>query len=61
LPKPVWSALARRVRLLGKGELKAKVALEVAGASASAVEAVKKAGGSVTTTFKKVVHNGQEG
>ena len=49
------------VRLLGKGELKAKVTLEVAGASASAVEAVKKAGGSVTTTFKKVVHMDKKG
>ena len=49
------------VRLLGKGELKAKVTFEVAGASASAVEAVKKAGGSVTTTFKKVVHMDKKG
>lgn len=49
------------VRLLGKGELKAKVDLEVAGASASAIEAVKKAGGSVTTTFKKVVHMDKKG
>jgi len=49
------------VRLLGKGELKAKVTLEVAGASASAVEAVKKAGGSVATTFKKKVHMDKKG
>jgi len=49
------------VRLLGKGELKAKVDLEVAGASASAVEAVKKAGGSVATTFKKTVHMDKKG
>ncbi|MGI9382560.1 MAG: 50S ribosomal protein L15 [Methyloligellaceae bacterium] len=35
------------VRLLGKGELKAKVAFEVTGASASAVKAVEAAGGSV--------------
>ena len=49
------------VRLLGKGELKAKVNLEVAGASASAVEAVKKAGGSVATTFKKVVRMDKKG
>jgi large subunit ribosomal protein L15 len=40
------------VRLLGKGELKAKLTIEVAGASKSAVEAVEKAGGSVT--IKKV-------
>ena len=36
------------VRLLAKGELKSKVAFTVRGASASAVEAVTKAGGSVT-------------
>jgi large subunit ribosomal protein L15 len=35
------------VRLLGKGELKGKVALEVTGASKGAIEAVEKAGGSV--------------
>ena len=49
------------VRLLGKGELKSKVSLEVAGASASAIEAVKKAGGSVATTFKKTVHMNKKG
>ena len=36
------------VRLLGKGELKAKLNFTVAGASKSAKEAVEKAGGSVT-------------
>ncbi|TNE37028.1 MAG: 50S ribosomal protein L15 [Alphaproteobacteria bacterium] len=36
------------VRLLAKGELKAKLTIEVAGASKSAVEAVEKAGGKVT-------------
>ena len=35
------------VRLLGKGELKAKLALKVAGVSKGAREAVEKAGGSV--------------
>jgi len=35
------------VRLLGNGEIKAKVAFEVSGASKSAVAAVEKAGGSV--------------
>ena len=35
------------VRLLGRGEIKAKVNFEVFGASKSAVEAVEKAGGSV--------------
>ncbi|WP_299816165.1 50S ribosomal protein L15 [uncultured Jannaschia sp.] len=36
------------VRLLGKGELTAKAAITVTGASRGAVEAVEKAGGSVT-------------
>ena len=35
------------VRLLGDGDLKAKLALDVAGASKSAIEKVEKAGGSV--------------
>ena len=35
------------VRLLGRGEIKAKIVVEVHGASKSAVEAVEKAGGSV--------------
>jgi large subunit ribosomal protein L15 len=35
------------VRLLGRGEIKAKVAFEVHGASKSAIAAVEKAGGSV--------------
>jgi large subunit ribosomal protein L15 len=35
------------LRLLGRGELKAKIALEVHGASKSAIEAVEKAGGTV--------------
>jgi large subunit ribosomal protein L15 len=35
------------VRVLGGGELKAKVTLEVAGASKSAIEKIEKAGGSV--------------
>ena len=49
------------VRLLGKGGFKAKVSFKVAGASASAIEAVKAAGGSVTTTFKKTVHMNKKG
>jgi large subunit ribosomal protein L15 len=49
------------VRVLGKGELKAKVDLKVAGASASAIEAVKKAGGILATTFKKKVHMDKKG
>jgi large subunit ribosomal protein L15 len=35
------------VRLLGRGEIKAKVNIEVHGASKSAIAAVEKAGGSV--------------
>jgi len=38
------------VRLLGKGELKTKLSLEVAGASKGALAAVEKAGGSVVVT-----------
>ncbi len=40
------------IRLLGKGEIKAKVELTVAGASKSAIAAVEKAGGKVTLTAK---------
>jgi large subunit ribosomal protein L15 len=41
------------VRLLGMGELKAKVAFSVYGASKSAVAAIEKAGGSVTILAPK--------
>jgi large subunit ribosomal protein L15 len=48
----VESGLVRRkldgVRILAKGDIKAKVTLEVTGASKSAVAAVEKAGGSLT-------------
>ena len=43
------------VKLLGKGELKAKANFEVFGASKSAVEAVEKAGGSVKTLRAEAV------
>ena len=47
----IGAGLVRReldgVRLLAKGELKAKVEITVAGASQSAIEAVEKAGGKV--------------
>jgi large subunit ribosomal protein L15 len=47
----VKSGVLRRakdgVRLLGRGELKAKLTIEVHGASKSAVEAVEKAGGTI--------------
>ena len=36
------------IRVLAKGEIKSKVTLVVAGASASAIEAVQKAGGTIT-------------
>jgi large subunit ribosomal protein L15 len=41
------------IRLLGKGAITAKVAIEVAGASKTAVAAVEKAGGSVTILAPK--------
>ncbi|MDX1485574.1 MAG: 50S ribosomal protein L15 [Alphaproteobacteria bacterium] len=41
------------VRVLGNGEIKAKVTLEVAGATASAVAAIEAAGGTVTATRPK--------
>ena len=41
------------VRLLGKGELTAKVSFKVAGASKGAIEAVEKAGGSVEVIVPK--------
>ena len=41
------------LRLLGKGELKTKLNITVHSASASAVAAVEKAGGKVTTTKKE--------
>ena len=41
------------VRLLGTGELKAKLDITVTGASKGAIEAVEKAGGKVTVTGAK--------
>lgn len=50
----IASGLVRRkldgIRVLAKGEISAKVTLEVTGASKAAVEAVEKAGGSLTVT-----------
>ncbi|WP_424930585.1 50S ribosomal protein L15 [Amaricoccus tamworthensis] len=52
----VASGLVRRkrdgVRLLAKGELTSKVSITVTGASKAAIEAVEKAGGSVTVLAK---------
>ena len=42
------------VRLLGKGELKTKIEVKVAGASASAITAVEKAGGKIELPPKPV-------
>ncbi|MCB1413212.1 MAG: 50S ribosomal protein L15 [Xanthobacteraceae bacterium] len=42
------------VRLLGRGELKAKLTIEVHGASKSAIEAVEKAGGSIKILAPKI-------
>ena len=47
------------VRLLGAGEIKAKVALSVYGASKSAVAAVEKAGGTVEILAPKAETSGQ--
>lgn len=41
------------VRVLGKGELKAKLALKIAGASKGAREAIEKAGGSIEIIERK--------
>jgi len=49
------------IRLLGDGELKAKIDIEVAGASKGARAAVEKAGGTVTTTFVKKVWKNKKG
>ena len=50
----VESGLVRRkldgVRILAKGEITSKITLEVTGASKAAVDAVEKAGGSLTVT-----------
>jgi large subunit ribosomal protein L15 len=47
--------------VLGEGKFSAKVDIEVAGASASARAAIEKAGGSLTTTFKKTVYMNKKG
>lgn len=48
------------IRLLG-GAIRAKIDIEVAGASSSAVEQIKSAGGSVSLTFKKPVRTDKKG
>ena len=49
------------VRLLGRGDLTAKVAIEVAGATKSAVAAVEKAGGTVTIRGDAVAQKQRKG
>jgi len=49
------------IRLLGKGEITAKLDIEVAGASAGAREAIEKAGGTLTVTFKKANYMNKKG
>jgi large subunit ribosomal protein L15 len=48
------------VRLLGGG-LTSRIDIEVAGASAGAVEQIKKAGGSVSLTFRKPIRTDKKG
>lgn len=52
----VASGLVRRkldgIRVLAKGDVKSKLTLNVTGASASAIEAVEKAGGTLTVAVK---------
>ena len=47
------------VRLLGTGELKAKLEITVTGASKGAIEAVEKAGGKVTVTGAKTAKSAE--
>ena len=58
-PALVAAGVVRRVldgvRLLGNGELSAKIDVEVAGATAGARAAVEKAGGTLTVTHVKEV------
>lgn len=55
----VSAGLVRRlhdgVRLLGKGEIKSKISIEVHGATKSACAAVEKAGGTVTLLKEKEI------
>ena len=47
------------VRLLGNGELTAKINFDIAGASKTAIDAVEKAGGSVTVPTPVVKKEGK--
>ncbi|MGE3624229.1 MAG: 50S ribosomal protein L15 [Bdellovibrionales bacterium] len=48
------------VRILGNGEVKAKLQVTVAGASKSAIAAIEKAGGTITCTVKPKAEAAQE-
>ncbi len=48
------------VRILAKGELKAKINIEAAGASKAAIAAIEKAGGKVTIIAPAKVEDSQE-
>ena len=50
----LFKSASHGVRLLGKGEIKTKIDVKVAGASASAIAAVEKAGGKVELPAKPV-------
>ncbi len=56
----VRAGKAQGIRLLGHGTLTARLDITVSGASASATEAVEKAGGTVTTTVARKVPAGTE-
>ena len=49
------------VRLLAKGELTSKLDIEIAGVSKRAAEAVKSAGGTLTTTYQKKIYTNKSG
>jgi large subunit ribosomal protein L15 len=49
------------IRVLGDGKFSTKIEIEVAGASASAREAIEKAGGALTVTFQKRVNMNKKG
>jgi len=49
------------IRLLAKGEIKAKLAIKVAGASKAAIAAVEKAGGSVEVIAPKPAKTAEAG
>ena len=57
----VLRRLGDGIRLLAKGEIKAKLAIKVAGASKAAIAAVEKAGGSVEVIAPKPAKTAEAG